>query len=58
MNIVNGLVPKIYALGTKPINIYLIPHSHLDPGWIETFEDYYKQKVRSILTNIINELWP
>ena len=54
----NGLVPKIYALGTKPINIYLIPHSHLDPGWIETFEDYYKQKVRSILTNIINELWP
>ena len=56
-HIVNGLVPKVYNLGTKPINLYLVPHSHLDPGWIETFEDYYKVKVRAILTNVVNELW-
>ena len=54
---VNGLVPRVYNLGTKDINLFLVPHTHLDPGWIETFEDYYKLKVKAILTNVINELW-
>jgi alpha-mannosidase II len=40
-----------------PIDVYLVPHTHLDPGWIETIEDYYSKKVRSILNNVIFELW-
>lgn len=38
------------------MNIYIVPHSHTDPGWLETYEDYYMQQVKDILTNIINEL--
>mmetsp|Transcript_33004 Transcript_33004/g.50542 ORF Transcript_33004/g.50542 Transcript_33004/m.50542 type:complete len:166 (+) Transcript_33004:247-744(+) len=40
----------------EPLTIYLLPHSHLDPGWIETFEVYYEEKVRDILNNIISHL--
>jgi len=28
----------------------------LDPGWIETLEVYYKQKVKSMFLNIIDHL--
>lgn len=38
------------------MNIFIIPHSHTDPGWLETYEDYYTLQVREILTNIVNEL--
>jgi len=56
-NAINGLEQKHFDLGNEPINLFLVPHSHLDPGWIETFEDYYYKKVKAILINIINELW-
>lgn len=56
-NAVNGLKQKHFDIGNEPINLFLVPHSHLDPGWIETFEDYYYKKVKAILINVINELW-
>ena len=50
----NALRPKDYDITDhEPINVYLVAHSHLDPGWIDTFEDYYIKKVRDILINVI-----
>ena len=53
---VNGITPRQYNLSGRQIEIYLVPHTHLDPGWIETFEDYYSKKVRVILLNVIKAL--
>lgn len=33
-----------------------MPHSHTDPGWIETMEHYYSREVRDILSNVIAHL--
>ena len=40
----------------KTINLFLVPHSHLDPGWIESIDVYYSKKVKSILNNIVDRL--
>jgi hypothetical protein len=53
---VNNLELKEHYLGTEPINMFLVPHTHLDPGWIETFEDYYIKKVKLILINVVQQL--
>jgi alpha-mannosidase II len=53
---VNGIIPRKYNLSGQNIDIYLVPHTHLDPGWIETFEDYYTKKVKIIIQNVIKAL--
>ena len=30
----------------KTINLFIVPHSHLDPGWIESIDFYYSKKVK------------
>lgn len=41
---------------SEPIKIFLVPHTHLDPGWQETMEAYYVKRVKVILLNVIQAL--
>jgi alpha-mannosidase len=37
----------------KPLNVFLVPHSHWDVGWLETVDDYFRDKVKPIIDNVI-----
>ena len=42
------LLPMSFGLS----EVYVVPHSHCDPGWVETIDYYYNTKVSDILDNI------
>ena len=57
---INNLAMTKYNLkdmtNNEPIKIFLVPHTHLDPGWLETMEFYYQKRVKIILMNVIQAL--
>ena len=28
--------------GSKVLNVFLVAHTHLDPGWLNTVDEYYQ----------------
>jgi hypothetical protein len=39
------------------LHVHIIPHSHCDPGWLDTFERYYQKDVSHILSGVLTQLW-
>lgn len=40
----------------QPLKVLLVPHSHCDPGWIKTFDEYFQQQTSSIITTVVEAL--
>ncbi|KAG8182048.1 hypothetical protein JTE90_013978 [Oedothorax gibbosus] len=40
----------------QPLEVIIVPHSHVDPGWLRTYEDYFEGSVIHILDNMVSFL--
>jgi alpha-mannosidase II len=36
-----------------PLRVFVMPHSHVDAGWLLTFDEYYTQQTRGIMSVIL-----
>ena len=37
---------------TAKIKVHIVSHSHMDAGWLSTFDEYYNEEAKRILTSV------
>ena len=50
--ILMGLAVAQQALETVNVNVHFVTHSHMDSGWLKTYDMYYQNKVSHIFESV------
>eukprot|EP00934_Nitzschia_sp_Nitz4_P006045 Nitzschia sp. Nitz4//scaffold24_size164493//109468//113379//NITZ4_002339-RA/size164493-snap-gene-0.16-mRNA-1//-1//CDS//3329544147//6035//frame0 len=48
--------PVSIGANERPLRVFVVPHSHCDPGWIKTFDQYFQTQTKQILSSVIEAL--
>ena len=38
------------------VQVHFVPHSHMDAGWLKTYDEYYDEKVSRIFDSVFAKL--
>ena len=38
------------------VNVHFVPHSHMDAGWLHTYDQYYERSVQHIFDSVFDKL--
>ena len=49
-------VQPVELTSNKPLRIFVVPHSHCDPGWIKTFDKYFQTQTKKIISSVVESL--
>ena len=44
------------SLSEDELQIFVVPHSHCDPGWLKTFDEYFQSQTKDIISSVIKAL--
>lgn len=47
---------KVRHRPNSTLRVVILPHSHTDPGWLKTYDEYYDELSKKILTTIVDSL--
>ena len=44
------------GLDEDEVTVHFVPHSHMDAGWLKTYDRYYNDEVKIIFRSVFNKL--
>ena len=54
--ILGVVVSTISLVGAGQVKVHFVPHSHLDAGWLKTYDEYFEKEVWQIFSKVIRKL--
>ena len=54
--LVSSALSVISQASADVVEVHFVPHSHMDAGWLSTYDVYYNTKVHGIFESVFAQL--